>query len=63
MKIAVSIIGCRQVSPDDYQRQVTTGLFDSSATVDQILSQMGTKDISGLIFSIANEEADHDNEI
>jgi hypothetical protein len=62
MKIAVSIIGCRQVSPDDYQRQVTTGLFDSSATVDQILSQMGTKDISGLIFSIANEGVNHDNE-
>lgn len=58
MKIAVSIIGYRQVSPDDYRRTVKTCVFDLSATVDQILSQMETKDISGLIFSIAEEVSD-----
>jgi len=54
-KIAAHIVGCVQVGPDDFQRKVVTYIFDSSQSIDEILSVTGQTDISSLNLSNALE--------
>ena len=55
MKIAAHIIGCHQVSEDDFQRHIVSYVFDSSQTIDEIIAATGEKDISALNLSTVKE--------
>lgn len=55
MKIAAHIIGCHQVSEDDFQRHIVSYVFDSSQTIDEIIAATGEKDLSALNLSTVKE--------
>ena len=59
MKIAVYIVGCHQVSPEDYQRHTKVYTFDSSVTIDTIIAETGENDVS--VWNLSNvTESQHD---
>ena len=55
MKVAAHIVGCHQVSPEDFQKDIRTFIFDSSQTIDEIIAVTGEKDISALNLSTVQE--------
>jgi hypothetical protein len=46
MRVAATIIGCYQVSPEDYSTSKETYIFDDTATIAEILARTGAKTIS-----------------
>ena len=58
MKVAATIIGCHQVSPEDFQTHRMTYVFPSSATIDEILRVTGETDISCCNLASVTEAAD-----
>ena len=55
MKIVAHIIGCIQVSEDDYQRTIKSWKFDSSVSIDEILQVTKMDDISRVNLSTLQE--------
>ena len=58
MKVAATIIGCHQVSPEDFQTHRDTYVFPSTVTIDEILKTTGQTDISCCNLASVTEPAD-----
>ena len=55
MKIAATIKGCRQTGEDTFQDTLTTYLFETTATIQEILDRCNTRDISSCNLSTVEE--------
>ena len=58
MKIAATIKGCYQTGENEYQDTLSTYLFDTTATIQEILDKCQTNDISTCNLAMVKEQED-----